>query len=462
MTRPAPQLHVDVVEHGDHPRRNRERCEIGHNLRFDASRLASYCLKNWNNQVFDAFVLAATVQYCDHTRARSSVSWARSFSVQIPVHEPDRWNSPEVSVPLIQALNLVTGDDWYIDFVERRTTKRPPRQRFLRPPTDSRAVVPYSDGLDSLMVAHLCESTSEDRLVRVRLGTTPVSRRPATNGVVPFASVPYKVSYAPRRAVESSARSRGFRFVLLSGVAAYLAQATKIVLPESGQGSLGPSLIPVGQAAKDYRTHPVFSKLMEDFLSALLNYRPRYVFPHLWSTKGETLRLFLEKRPRDTSWRATRSCWRDPRHVSVENKWRQCGVCAACMLRRMSVHAARAKEPKTTYVWEDLSVERYEGGAARAFGKRQPKGAMHEYAIAGTLHLEHLARLGRRLDENASELDLDIFRLAEALGSSDLASEEKIRTRLRRMLKAHEQEWNASLDELGPGSFVTRWATRFR
>ncbi len=238
MTKPAPQLHVDVVEGGGKPRRNRERCEIGHNLRFDASRLASYCLKNWDNRVFDALVLAATVQYCDHTRARSSVSWARSFSVRIPVHEPDRWSSPEVSVPLIQALNLVTGDDWYIEFVERRTTKRPPRQQLLQSPTDSHAVVPYSDGLDSLMVAHLCESTSGNGLVRVRLGTTPARKKPTTNGAVPFASVPYKVSYAPRRAAESSSRSRGFRFLLLSGMAAYLAQTTKIVLPESGQGSL--------------------------------------------------------------------------------------------------------------------------------------------------------------------------------------------------------------------------------
>ncbi len=126
------------------------------------------------------------------------------------------------------------------------------------------------------------------------------------------------------------------------------------------------------------------------------------------------------------------------------------------------VHAARAKEPKTNYVWEDLSVERYEDGAVPTFGKRQPKGAMHEYAIAGTLHLQHLARLGHRLDENASQLDLDVFRLAEALGSSDDMAQEQIRTRLFRMLKAHEQEWNAFLDSLGPSSFVARWATRFR
>ncbi len=128
----------------------------------------------------------------------------------------------------------------------------------------------------------------------------------------------------------------------------------------------------------------------------------------------------------------------------------------------MSVHAAGAKEPKRTYVWEDLSVEHYKAGAARTFKKREPKGAMHDYAVAGTLHLEHLARLGRRLDEDASELDLEVFRLAEALCPSDLTAEQKIRTRLSRMLKAHEQEWNAFLDSLGPDSFVTRWASRFR
>ena len=461
MTRPAPQRHVDVVEPGGKPRRNRERCEIGRNLRFDPSRLSTYCLRNWDNRIFDAFVLAAAVQFCDHTTARSYVNWARAFSVRIPVHEPDRWNSPQVSIPLIEALNLVTGDEWHIDFVGRRTTEPPPRQQFLRPPTGSCAVVPYSDGLDSLMVARLIESENRDRLIRVRLGTIPASKGSSTNGVVPFASVPYEVSYKPRRAVETSSRSRGFRFALLSGVAAYLAQTTKVILPESGQGSLGPSLIPVGQAARDYRTHPIFTKAIEDFLSALLDHRPRYSLPRLWSTKGETLRLFLEKRPRDASWRDTQSCWQDQRHVSVESKRRQCGVCAACMLRRMSVHAAQAKEPRTTYVWEDLSVERYEDGAAPTFRKRQPQGAMYEYAIAGTLHLEHLARLGRQ-DKNTSELDLEVLRLADTFGSSDLASEEKIRTRLFRMLKAHEQEWNAFLDDLGPGSFVTRWATRFR
>jgi len=78
----------------------------------------------------------------------------------------------------------------------------------------------------------------------------------------PFAFVPYRVRYGARGSVETSARSRGFKFALLSGVAAYLSQAQQVVVPESGQGALGPVLVPVGQGYEDYRNHPLFTDRM--------------------------------------------------------------------------------------------------------------------------------------------------------------------------------------------------------
>ncbi len=35
---------------------------------------------------------------------------------------------------------------------------------------------------------------------------------------------------------------------------------------------------------------------------------------------------------------------------------RQCGICASCLLRRMSVHSANCIEPVGTYLFEDLNV----------------------------------------------------------------------------------------------------------
>ena len=59
---------VDVVEAGEAPRPHRVGCEIGRDLYFDTTGLEAYCFANWDARVFDAFALAAAVQFCDHTR----------------------------------------------------------------------------------------------------------------------------------------------------------------------------------------------------------------------------------------------------------------------------------------------------------------------------------------------------------------------------------------------------------
>ncbi|TIV10694.1 MAG: hypothetical protein E5W00_06550 [Mesorhizobium sp.] len=92
---------------------------------------------------------------------------------------------------------------------------------------------------------------------------------------------------------ETSARSRGFKFALISGIAAYLAGASEIVLPESGQGIFGPALVTSSaQAYPDFRSHPLFTMRMERVLAALLKRPVRFVFPRIWSTKGETLKAY--------------------------------------------------------------------------------------------------------------------------------------------------------------------------
>ena len=78
---------VDVVEPGTRERRHWLKCEIGENLRFDTAGLEAYCLASWDARVFDAFVLAAAVQFCDHTKARPSAGWGRDIRLRLPVHD---------------------------------------------------------------------------------------------------------------------------------------------------------------------------------------------------------------------------------------------------------------------------------------------------------------------------------------------------------------------------------------
>lgn len=442
------------MEPGAQVRRGWLRCEIGANVEFNTANMESYFFAQWQPVLYDALLVAAAVEFCDKTQRRPARGWGRIIELRIPVHEPERWNRQDVAQALHDTLDFLTGDRWQITFYGRRRAESSPRQGQFSLDNDKTAVIPFSDGLDSRAVAGIMALELGDRLVRVRLGSKDFDGGKRSRRRQPFTSVPYKVRAGERDFAESSARSRGFKFALLSGLAAYLAKAGRVIVPESGQGALGPTLVPVGQAYVDYRSHPLFTVRMERLVAALLGYLVRFEFPQLWVTKGETLARFVNECDDGlSSWASTWSCWQQNRHVSVGKKKRQCGICAACMLRRLSVHAAGLAEPKSTYVWEDLGASTFDGGAAAAFDRKKITGAMREYAIAGALHLDHLAGL-RHSPANVRAIDLSLFQLGEACGLPEVEG----RARLERMLSRHESEWKNFMDFLGPNSFVAGWA----
>lgn len=442
-----PSIRVDVVEADATTRTSSLPCVIDQNLKFSTESMESYFFAQWEPVAYDALLVAAAVEYCDRTQRRPALAWGREIELCIPVHDPDRWNHKTVAETLHQMLDFLTGDRWQISFRPRKQPLTPPRQGQFRLSGNASAVIPFSDGLDSRAVAGLMARSLGDKLIRIHLGHTLSHPRQ------PFTAVPYKVLSRQRDFVESSARSRGFKFALIAGVAAYFANAGQIIVPESGQGALGPALLPVGQAYEDYRSHPLFTNRMEQFLAALLGLRATFQFPRLWQTKGETLSRFVNECDDGSSWAETWSCWQQSRHVSVENKKRQCGICAACMLRRLSVHAAGLAEPKATYVWEELGAPTFESGAAAAFDRKKITCAMREYAIAGALHFDHLARLVHS-PANAEVLSLNALQLSQ---SCKLPLTEA-RTRLHRLLTQHETEWKDFMHSLGPKSFVANWA----
>lgn len=425
------------------------RCEIGRDLQFSTESLESYFFSSWKPEAYDAFLVTAAVEFADRNFRRPAYYWRRNFRLRVPVHDVERWQQPSVSDTLRDALEFLTGDSWLISFYGRRREADRPRQSSFELSPNVLAVIPFSNGLDSRAVAGLTQKSMQDGLARVRLS----SRIQETEGLLghrlAFTDIPYRVG---GEATESSARSRGFKFALMSGVAAYLSGARQIIVPESGQGSLGPSLVPVGQTYEDYRSHPSFTKKMEGLLKALLGMDVAFVFPQLWQTKAETLRRFLDECD-DSSWTRTRSCWQQSRQVGVRGKRRQCGVCAACMLRRMSVHAAVTSEPSDQYVWERLDAATFEDGAVAGLPAGRITRSMREYAIAGVLHLDHLAALNRPA-RSASPLEVPSLQLSEALGRERA----EVRRLLGRLIAQHATEWSSFVSSLGARSFILQWA----
>jgi hypothetical protein len=446
-----PEVRVSVVEAGGRARKGWVPCEIDKNLNFTTENLASYFYADWKPEIYDAFLLAAAVEFCDRTHRRPALGWSRDITLSLPVHDPSKWNQQQVLNTLHEALEFLTGDCWHIAFTQRQKAAARPQQGLFNLTTGAVGVIPFSEGLDSNAVGALLSKDYGKSLVRVRLGKKRYDQPEDEHGKKePFTAIPYQVRPGERRFAESSARTRGFKFAMLSGLAAYLAAAKKVFVPESGQGALGPPLVTVGQSYEDFRNHPRFTLKMSAFLKALLDHDVVFEFPRLWYTKGETLAAYAELNGLNPEWGKMRSCWQDNRQVSINGHRRQCGICAACMLRRLSLHAAKIDDSNENYIWENLSASTFEAGAADGFNKITK--AQHQYAIAGTLHLDHLAGL-RSAPNFESSMNIQSYQLSKALGIPRQETSRK----LNRLVIQHQTEWTAFTDSLGPQSFVTKW-----
>ncbi|KGX08171.1 queuosine biosynthesis QueC family protein [Burkholderia pseudomallei] len=443
------ELTVDVIEPGSKPRRGAYVCELERHISFNTEILETFSSTNWQPFIYDSLVVAAAVEFCDRSLSRSSMNWGRRFHVHIPVHDPARWSEVTASRALVEALNFLTGDDWHFAFRARKSPAAKPAQNRMEFPSDGEAVIAYSEGMDSRAVAGLEAKRLGHRLVRVRVGMKQRDIRGKGRLTIPFAALPYEVKLE-RDNAENSARSRGFKFSLVAAIAAYMINAPYAIVPESGQGALAPAILPVAQGYADYRNHPAFTRLMEKFIYALFGYRLRYRFPRLWMTKGETLREFVDNCGNSADWVTTRSCWQKQRQVSVSKSWRQCGICAACMLRRLSVHAAGLDEPKENYVWETLKVPTFEAGVAEGFDRITE--ALREYAIAGVLHFEHFSSI-----RESPAYEMLKRRSAIELAHALTEPQDTVVNGLDRLLQQHGREWAAFMDDLGPESFVRQW-----
>ncbi|WP_312794473.1 7-cyano-7-deazaguanine synthase [Tianweitania sp.] len=446
-------LDVDVVQPGTAVRRGRTPCEIETHVRFDTSALESFASRNWRPDVYDALLVAAAVEFCDRKLTRHAHAWGRSFKVRVPVHSPALWNSRGVSQSLISALELVTGDAWSFEFVERAPATQSVQQTRMEFPRDVGSVIAYSDGMDSRAVAGIEERQLGDRLVRVRVGKKLSDIRGNDHRKRPFARIPYRVLLHANNG-ETSARSRGFKFGLVAGVAAFLVDAPEVIVPESGQGALAPVMIPVGQGHPDYRNHPVFTTKIAKLIGAIFGHEVTYRFPRLWHTKAQTLRKYVDLHGDRAAWQDTRSCWQQARQVSVAHVWRQCGICAACMLRRMSVHAAGLTEARDIYVWEDLGVSDFTSGAAGSFGGRN-RNSLREYALAGALHLDDFAAL-----DGSAEGELIVRRAQGEVSRATGIAVAEAADGLRALIKQHNKEWTSFSESLGDSSFVNSWTDR--
>ena len=417
---------------------------IGSEITFDKDIFDSYCHEGWSNIHHDLLIVCAAVEFADRRWSRGNVHWARHFHIRIPVIELATWEDASVQHSLCDALRHLTGDKWRFSFVryEGEATNKP-RQSPLFPNQEKAFAIAYSDGLDSLSVSGLYNE--RDTAVSVRVSKYKQRLRRDER---PFDRLPFDVKVKPD--AESSCRSRGFKFAAVTAIASQLSNVSRIIVPESGQGALGPVLLPLLNIYPDYRNHPTFFRKMERFIKALLGVDLIYEQPRLWHTKAQTIAAFLAKpgiKPQQVI--DTRSCWQQRYNVRVAGKVRQCGICAACLLRRMSLHAAGVEEKPENYAIANLQAARFSDAMPQQNSFRATE-TLYDYGYMGARHLKQLADLA---DVSDSILKPHAFQIAEAIGSST----DDVIIKLRDMLAQHSEEWAAFEQNQGDNSFLHLW-----
>ena len=118
----------------------------------------------------------------------------------------------------------------------------------------------------------------------------------------------------------------------------------------------------------------------------------------------------------------------------------------------MSLHAAGLSEPSNVYVWENLASHNFARAAAPSLNAKLITRSQREYAIAGVLHLDHLATINQS-DVHAQSIAHNIFALSHSLG----LEEADTTTHLNRVLDQHRSEWAAFTRSLGAESFIADW-----
>ena len=395
----------------------------------------------------DLLVMCAAVEYADRRCARRIMQLSRTFYITVPVQEPAIWQQLEVQSTLRDTLRHLTADDWRFTFVQAQSSVTDgARQRPLPFSNIKKFAIAYSDGLDSRCVSGLFDA--DDTAVRVRVAK---HKDRIKDGERSFDLIPFTVKLASSR--ESSVRSRGFKFAAITAIAAHLSNVMTIIVPESGQGALGPVLLPLHQIYADYRNHPTFFRKMERFIKALLGFVVTYEQPRLWYTKGQTIKAYLSMPGKSSNFVLnTRSCWQQRWNARLNGKLRQCGLCAACLLRRMSMHAANLDESADTYAINDLTIANYEDAIPRSNHTRQSH-TMVEYGSVGARHLQQLANMAELPDAG---LRPHIFEIARAIGSS----EQDTGDNLRKLLTQHAREWRSFVNDQGQQSFIKNWILR--
>lgn len=313
------------------------------------------------SQVMDFLTIALAVTAADTfvRRADTEDGWTRRFTLQLPLHEPDRWLP--LKKDLGRALHFLSGDMWDFEFQEGGYPSPVPycqRDRFhLVRLRGLDCVSLFSGGLDSaigaidmlahgrapLLVSHAYkgDKTHQDQIALALKGR--YSR--------------FEINADPHLytgEMDITMRTRSLNFLAFATVGACAVQAVSqhkkidLFVPENGFISLNAPLTPRRIGTLSTRTtHPYFIESIQKLFDAA-DIPCRIINPYQFKTKGQMVADCQNRELLADVVDSTVSC----SHWKRSNQ--QCGICVPCIIRRASLHTGRISE-ETAYAFDAVA-----------------------------------------------------------------------------------------------------------
>lgn len=442
----APTIRIRVTEPGT--RTKTPGYQLGTDIRINERDLEAYCWQRMAKADVDLLAIVGAVALADRrSRRRRSTQWARRFRLELPVHEPDLWEA--VGAQLSELLQWLTGDVWEFGFRARR---RPDSALQLYLPSSAEPpdlVISYSGGLDSF--AHACRVASQGkRALLVTTWHTGLPRVRPRGLEYDHVRVPIHLRAGHER--EQTYRTRPFVYFSAAALAAKMRGARSVVVPEPGQGAIGPSLVPFGNEHPYRGTHPGFTSRLQSLLNQMWGSgAPSFSHPNIWMTKSMLVRVAMVDTDSEERWKLTRSC---SRHISrtkglgAAEDTQQCGVCGNCLLRRVALTVNGLNEGP--YFWKDLRASELQ--ACR--GSVQTTKTDREVATYAILDIENLARVA--VDKPGMVVATAMHEIAQALGLHS----DQIEKNFKDLINAHSDEWRTFIERLPESSWLRAIAER--
>lgn len=338
------------------------------NVRCGLDRLPTFFSRQVPPRWIDLIRVAASIYFADRLIRRGSKQKpesSRRILLEVTVSDAGFWNSSDVHGLIQVVTEFLSGDHWELTFRQADVFGKP--VHWLLDKGQRQSVTPsvclYSGGLDSAAgLVELLSTDANEPVVAVTVHHQPHQPRltqsqfDLVNRTLRFdwrpLLVPVAINWASgldRSCEENTQRCRSNLFTAVGAIAAACSGASSVDIFESGVGAFNvPPMAGMLGWKSTKGCHPYFLSKMNDLASLVIGREVKFNLRNMQKTKADMV-AELARIGCGQIVQHTVSCSSYPLR---ESGAKQCGVCAACLLRRQSILAAGCTEPLNTYKYD--------------------------------------------------------------------------------------------------------------